>query len=857
MGNEQSTFADIPVYYRPGYGVSLYKPAEKVHIGYGLRKRTIKTETDEVTTGLTEEVLYSDESSINSQPDGPHRNHVQDFRDLRIEIDESGFIEDDNDIDGNPPSLSNSLKGNFSPRSLYEKARQYNSLTSANDSDDECVHLKEETDDSPKIKNEFVEEENKFSSVNNNDSVKSLSENEIKVKLIKPKQESLTPNGNLESSSVLLTPPPEDELSSSGQPFTTSSAGISFHSTKSDVSDIHSEVVDSFSRVIDEPDERYNQDLTDGGALTDEDQENLSPLPFDYSSEKSSDKRLHLKALILKLDELKSRSRCNSESSPSKSCSSNSCLEHRRVASLGSKDTTFSGVSSPELELLNSETKQTSVVTSGTFDNLEDEIHEVEDEFITISSQLQDLANKCSNCDTCSNAGLEILDGIYRRYPSIRGRHKDKGIQNTNFKLSNYTEVETNQDSDIETDSVDLSWDLDNILDMLYSETSDSSSMQNPLVTKLKKEQAKRSESCSPVDFLEETLFNSSVELDGSGSLYEDDFHLQLGSTRLSQSSSHTPTEPSQQGEITSQQGEAAIQQGKTCDQKGEITSQSEESVKLKAETVCNVGTKLSLTEYAEREWRGTTPRAELMKKAYEEIPKYCQYCHLRQIRGDNYCAIRGTVFQCLLNNLPPFTSLSSKDCVIQKLSQAFSAPSSGLKHWTFANRLSYTRETLLEVMKKCINSLYTKFEELQQHKLYSERDEMSTALLNSDAQCDLELMEGVKLLMLLKAIDLHNDMSQGNDVPIFVWLMFARDTSDTLELFVKNHLNPVGDSGGLEQVEMFLLGCSLGVRIQVFRLSQFGECDFVSYYPDDGTDDCQTVSLIAEDDRHYNVPVS
>ena len=57
-------------------------------------------------------------------------------------------------------------------------------------------------------------------------------------------------------------------------------------------------------------------------------------------------------------------------------------------------------------------------------------------------------------------------------------------------------------------------------------------------------------------------------------------------------------------------------------------------------------------------------------------------------------------------------------------------------------------------------------------------------------------------------------------------------------------------------QVEMFLLGYTLGLRIQVFRLSQFGESDFISYYPDDSADDCQTVSLIAEDDRHYNVPV-
>ena len=95
--------------------------------------------------------------------------------------------------------------------------------------------------------------------------------------------------------------------------------------------------------------------------------------------------------------------------------------------------------------------------------------------------------------------------------------------------------------------------------------------------------------------------------------------------------------------------------------------------------------------------------------QAYKEVPKLCQYCQLRQIRGDNYCAIRGAVFQCLINNLPPFNSSSSKECILQKLSQAFSDPSSGLKHWTFAKRLSFTRKTLLKVMRRCIDSIYSK----------------------------------------------------------------------------------------------------------------------------------------------------
>lgn len=57
-------------------------------------------------------------------------------------------------------------------------------------------------------------------------------------------------------------------------------------------------------------------------------------------------------------------------------------------------------------------------------------------------------------------------------------------------------------------------------------------------------------------------------------------------------------------------------------------------------------------------------------------------------------------------------------------------------------------------------------------------------------------------------------------------------------------------------QIEMFLLGHTLSVRIQVLRLSQFGQEDFIAYYPDDADSNWCQISLIAEDDRHYNVPV-
>lgn len=57
-------------------------------------------------------------------------------------------------------------------------------------------------------------------------------------------------------------------------------------------------------------------------------------------------------------------------------------------------------------------------------------------------------------------------------------------------------------------------------------------------------------------------------------------------------------------------------------------------------------------------------------------------------------------------------------------------------------------------------------------------------------------------------------------------------------------------------QVEMCLLGYTLGLVIQVIRPSQVDKEDFIAYYPplDDVPKYTPTVTLVAEDDRHYNI---
>ena len=84
-----------------------------------------------------------------------------------------------------------------------------------------------------------------------------------------------------------------------------------------------------------------------------------------------------------------------------------------------------------------------------------------------------------------------------------------------------------------------------------------------------------------------------------------------------------------------------------------------------------------------------------------------------------------------------------------------------------------------------------------------SARDLLVEHIFNTEEEVDLLLMEAVKLFMLLSALELYKLQLEGADVPTFAVLMFARDTSSNIESFVQNHLNCVGDSGGLEQVSL------------------------------------------------------
>lgn len=81
-----------------------------------------------------------------------------------------------------------------------------------------------------------------------------------------------------------------------------------------------------------------------------------------------------------------------------------------------------------------------------------------------------------------------------------------------------------------------------------------------------------------------------------------------------------------------------------------------------------------------------------------------------------------------------------------------------------------------------------------------SERQRLCERLFQGGEE-ELGLLEALKLLMLARALELHGRMQVEGDVPLFCWLLFARDSSDCPRSFLSNHLSHVGLSAGLEQV--------------------------------------------------------
>ncbi|KAM9304148.1 ubiquitin thioesterase otulin isoform 3-T3 [Morus bassanus] len=179
------------------------------------------------------------------------------------------------------------------------------------------------------------------------------------------------------------------------------------------------------------------------------------------------------------------------------------------------------------------------------------------------------------------------------------------------------------------------------------------------------------------------------------------------------------------------------------------------------SECKLSVAPEMDIMEYCRKEWRGNTPVAKRMRKGYEAVAQ--KFASIRRVRGDNYCALRATLFQAL--------------------SQATQLPS-----WLQSEDFTMLPENLL-----------SKYDWIKQWQL--------------------------KQKLGRKTGEISDEIKE--------YLILLR-----------------------KKVEMFLLAYALQYTIQVYRLYKYSTDEFITLYPNDPEEDWPVVTLITEDDRHYNIPV-
>ncbi|NXU95010.1 F105A thioesterase, partial [Xiphorhynchus elegans] len=156
------------------------------------------------------------------------------------------------------------------------------------------------------------------------------------------------------------------------------------------------------------------------------------------------------------------------------------------------------------------------------------------------------------------------------------------------------------------------------------------------------------------------------------------------------------------------------------------------------------------------------------------------------------------------------------------------------------------------------INILLCAFQwaEISATKDHEERGNMCNTLF-SDESKEYKLYEAIKFIMLYEVVEAYEQIkNRGKPMHNLFSLLFARDSSSDPLSFMMNHLNSIGDSICLDQIDLFLLGYVLEVKIRVYRLHKFNTEEFQVNYPPEYRREWNEISLLTEDDRYYHIPL-
>ncbi|KAF5901796.1 microtubule-associated protein futsch-like isoform X1, partial [Clarias magur] len=214
-------------------------------------------------------------------------------------------------------------------------------------------------------------------------------------------------------------------------------------------------------------------------------------------------------------------------------------------------------------------------------------------------------------------------------------------------------------------------------------------------------------------------------------------------------------------------------------------------------EDKCSLDDPVDIMEYREREWKGNTAKSNLIRKGYAEM--YCSFTGLRRVRGDNYCSLRATLYQVLASTTRTPAWLLEED--FTSLPEKIEAQEQLIGMWVFPPQCVKAREDEdpVDKLKHYLELLQKRWQAAAESESLEDKQAVCSQVFQGGEE-EYALLEVLKFLMLVKAVEFHNQMLAEEEVPVFCWLLFARDTSENPKMFFNNHLRQVGFTGGLEQ---------------------------------------------------------
>nr|XP_014347803.1 PREDICTED: inactive ubiquitin thioesterase FAM105A [Latimeria chalumnae] len=187
---------------------------------------------------------------------------------------------------------------------------------------------------------------------------------------------------------------------------------------------------------------------------------------------------------------------------------------------------------------------------------------------------------------------------------------------------------------------------------------------------------------------------------------------------------------------------------------------------------------------------------------AYKEIYQTYHIQFVRRVRGDNYCALRATMFQIFSHGINFPSWMKEVDIVKIPEKLMYSHGCNWIQQYSFGSE-KYAGPKAFRKLRNCMEILKSQWTDIYAVKDQDKRLE-ACEILFSDEDKEYKIYEAVKFLMLYLVIEFYEEMKNGRGPPNFCNFLFARDTSLDPLSFMMNHLNTVGDTGGLEQVTFF-----------------------------------------------------